>query len=599
MAVGSKSYLDLVREAVDGTLQLPAFQRDWAWKPRQTAALFDSIRLQYPIGGFLFTESSQELDLQPKTFRFSSPHAQQKKPSLLVLDGQQRITAGIQLFFSSTQTAGDTLHFFIDLEAVRKSFEATQGDMENEDDVAAYAAQLDPDTKYIKALKATNNPVSYLVDKHLLFTSLLRPDREKQLDVAIDQYLSAYPTQKQFIRNLVKPLFKISNTPIVPFISLGSDLRVEAISRIFSTLNRTGKLLTPFELVVAILYPKDIDLRDEIKRGREQFPLHYPQMDKSGEIALQVAVLISNRDPKKASLPKTLTKDIWTSHGPESFKYLDLVGDFLTKRLGFALDKTAAYIPYDSLFAPLAVIWRKAKLDTLPVPVRNKAQQKMLRWVVGSVLSSRYQEGVHNKQKSDAETVGEWVTDEHAMAPAWLQEVRTPALKRTDPNGAIGRLLMCLLNTQNLRDPLSSDLIRLGSTDGEDHHIFPKKFADKLAGWDGKLHHTNTALNLMRLSKSTNARFSDDDPALQVRESFSSLDESTARKIYADQFIPENALAILLKEHKTVGDYLDFLAIRENAFKNHILQNFGFGPDSDLAQTDEDLEQDDEEDAED
>jgi uncharacterized protein with ParB-like and HNH nuclease domain len=110
MAASVESYLAIVRKAHDGRLKLPAFQRDWKWKPSQVMLLLDSLRQGFPIGSFLFLQANPLIDLSPREFKGSAPGAAMGAAEELVLDGQQRITAGLELFFGSGSN-----HYFIDI----------------------------------------------------------------------------------------------------------------------------------------------------------------------------------------------------------------------------------------------------------------------------------------------------------------------------------------------------------------------------------------------------------------------------------------------------------------------------------------------------
>lgn len=96
---------DTLRKIQEGSLILPAIQREYVWKPSQVTALFDSVMRGYPIGGFL------SWVVEPQTvgnFRFYAflkdynEFNQRHNPELDVpptssvtamLDGQQRLTS--------------------------------------------------------------------------------------------------------------------------------------------------------------------------------------------------------------------------------------------------------------------------------------------------------------------------------------------------------------------------------------------------------------------------------------------------------------------------------------------------------------------------
>jgi len=87
---------------------LPAIQREFVWKPEQICAFFDSLMRRYPIGSFLFWEIPAA-DLGNYVFydfirnyherrgayceRIPKDALPEGKPTIAMLDGQQRMTA--------------------------------------------------------------------------------------------------------------------------------------------------------------------------------------------------------------------------------------------------------------------------------------------------------------------------------------------------------------------------------------------------------------------------------------------------------------------------------------------------------------------------
>src|SRR5262245_29229786 len=108
MAASVEEYLAIVGKAYEGRIKLPAFQREWKWKTSQVILLFDSLRQGFPIGGFLFIKESPSIDLSPRELRGASQKASAAKAESLVLDGQQRITAGLELFYDNGER-----HYFL------------------------------------------------------------------------------------------------------------------------------------------------------------------------------------------------------------------------------------------------------------------------------------------------------------------------------------------------------------------------------------------------------------------------------------------------------------------------------------------------------
>ena len=50
-------------------------------------------------------------------------------------------------------------------------------------------------------------------------------------------------------------------------------IELEALARIFETINRTGMKLDAFDLMVSVLYPKGFHLRDRWDEAVLQFPV--------------------------------------------------------------------------------------------------------------------------------------------------------------------------------------------------------------------------------------------------------------------------------------------------------------------------------------
>jgi len=81
----------LLREAADGRLRVPDFQRPLRWKSRNVIDFFDSIRRGFPIGNLLLSRAPA-----PATIVNYGPvsiDSQPQSAALWVVDGQQRVTA--------------------------------------------------------------------------------------------------------------------------------------------------------------------------------------------------------------------------------------------------------------------------------------------------------------------------------------------------------------------------------------------------------------------------------------------------------------------------------------------------------------------------
>ena len=570
MAASVEAYLTIVRKAYEGRLKLPAFQREWKWKPSQVMLLLDSLRQGFPIGSFLFLQANPTVDLAPREFKGSADGAGPAPAEELVLDGQQRITAGLELFFDKGAN-----HYFIDIRKIADLARNRGIDLDDRDQVRGFLGDLDGEDGYCKRLKASADPRAKLIEKKLLWTGLLLNDDE--LERAISDYSKAYPAEENIARYLIGRNFRPSADANIPITTIAGTTPVEAISRIFSTLNSTGKMLTPFELVVSVLFPKKVSLNDDVAVYRELAP-YYSKIDATGDILLQTIALFDGKDTKKASLPKTITVDSYKNFADESVQLLNDSAIFVSQRLGLGLDASSDLLVYPVIFTPLAFVWKTLGEMNLDHGQRSAAEQKLVRWFVGGVLSRRYQQSTHDKQAKDKQEIPRWVANGEGEIPDWLAETYISNIRSADPDGAVGKLFRALLNCRGLKDPLTGKPVGVGSEKmpSAKHHIWPSRWVQHLQGWDKALDTPNLALNIMYVEESTNGRWLNSDPREQIQDCIKTLgSEAMARDVYRTHGITEAAFDIMKKPEKTKQDFYDFIAERE-AFFAGLLEQYGF-----------------------
>lgn len=580
-----EEYLSIVQKAHSGTLKLPAFQRKWRWKPKQVRLLFDSLRQGFPIGSFLFIKEAPDVNLAPREFHYAKIGAQDAQSESLVLDGQQRITAGLELFYGNSD-----IKYFIDLDRMFSLFRDRGGDVNSQSSIDEFLARLETEDEYCIPKKNVKDPSALLIKSHLLWTGTLIDSNE--LKRCIKQYITAYPDREDFADYVVATNMTPKSAASIPITVIDGSVSAEAITRIFSTLNSTGKMLTPFELVVAVLYPHNIDLADDAEVARLTYPF-YGRIDPSGEILLQTIALFSDQETRKAFFPKTITASRYRLHFNDAVKYLDQAGRILTELVGLGLDAASDLLVYPVILPPMAYVLKWMDGQDLSIPERAKAERRLAKWFVGAVLSRRYQQSTHDKQARDKDEIPKWISGSEEDQPAWLKDVGVPNLKKTIPGGALGKLVKALLNTRNLRDPYTTKSVGLGSGKQTSalHHIFPTRFVQNLEGWT-KQDSANRVLNLMYCEEGTNGSWLNLDPALQVSQTLTvnHNDIDLVKTYYASHAISDVALSIMRKPHKTKNDFEDFIAERERQIVG-LFKDWGFHQ-LNLQSVDEDFDED-------
>lgn len=556
------NYQAILRKAKSGEYKLPAFQRKWKWTTRQVMSLYESLRLGYPIGAFLFLSSPEAEKLGPRAFHGAGKKASgQPVNESLVLDGQQRITAGMSLYYGLEGVDGN--EFYINCFKVDKLLQELKVNLDDQDQVLRFCEGLDLEDGYLVARPRRNDRRDNFRAKGLLWTSYLTEERQTELDDILDDL--SEKRMRDVIRKVVRQHLRPNTNVQVPVIELGSEFDLAAISKVFSTINSTGKLLTSFELVVAILYPNDIRLEDDVEDFKSKYP-YYANMDKNGEVLLQVVAILSGHSPKKADLPKTIDAPGYRANADKAARLLNEAGSFLSADLGVGLDVTDKLTPYDAIFAPLSLVLSRIQDKGYDNAKMGAAKRKLRTWFVASAITQRYQEGVHNKQQKDLEEVFNWI--EGGNVPDWIEAARaTPSIKFASAKGAIGKLLLCLANAKKPSDPIQGGLIgyRDGASASQIHHIFPTRWGPKgVSDYQKDRMDTSIALNTMILSSETNADWLNFDPKNQVEQSEKALGAAHV-SVFDAQMIDAACLEVMKRNDKRMADYDAFVEARYRA----------------------------------
>lgn len=571
MKHSQETFLQLVKEAYDGTLQLPAFQREWKWERNKVISLYDSLRKRFPIGSFLFLDASSEYDLSPRPYEGSSAKF---GPVRLTLDGQQRITSGVILVHGVQEAP----RYFLDLNAIKNFTEEHHIDYRNDEQVKKFVQDIDDGDNYMIATTRKTELNTLLLQDHLLVSTHL--DSKISLQKALEPYEKKYPQTKDLLKYVVVPYFTLDNESNCPVTTLTSSESLSAVTKIFATINTTGKTLTPIEIVTAILYSRDINLKQKVNEYHEASD-YLTNMDSDGEVLLQTIALLADQPPKKSMLPKTITYERFKAFCEDALDLLDRVGEFLAKELGVGLKDTKSLIPYNSILAPMAVCFKEIK--GLEGGERSKALEKIKTWFIGATLGQRYIQGVGSKQETDTRDIKEWIRkDKSELKPTWLNSVHISIemIKKASPNGSTGKLIKCLINREKPNDPL--ELTKIGYYDDadeppEDHHIWPKKFCTQhISDWDKNHDSTEYALNMIPVAPKTNRKWTNMDPNNQMNDVKTKIPNEAKRKdIFEKLLLSDECVQILERPNKTKKDYLDFLDARFNILSNK-LAVYGF-----------------------
>jgi hypothetical protein len=263
--------LDVMQKVSTGEVALPEFQRPFVWDPGQVIELLESVAHGWPIGSLLLLEG-------PQPFRVKNidggPEVNKATVRLHILDGQQRVTG----LFHALADVGDTV-YYVDFSKIDEFEEA-------------------PRIRYTARKKYELSGLSFTI-RELTSTSAMKR-RLEQLSREEGNEL------RRYAGTLVGHL---DGNYAFSAIVLQSDIDLEALTRIFETLNRTGMKLDAFDLMVALLYPSNFDLRQEWVDAVEEFEL----LKKHKTSGLEILRLIAlwewsvQRSDKRPIGPRSVT----------------------------------------------------------------------------------------------------------------------------------------------------------------------------------------------------------------------------------------------------------------------------------------------------
>ena len=263
-----RSLKEMLQNISNGDIQLPDFQRRWVWDDQHIKSLVASISQSYPIGAVMTIESGGDgANFKPRPIEGTSRSAGTVKPEMLILDGQQRLTALFQSLQAETvvKTKNSTgrdvrLWYYLDMKACVNS------GIDRE--VAVVSVPEDKITRDFRG-QATFD--------------LSLAENEYELDMfPVNQlfdsgkWMQEYVTHWGLIQDKWQLWTKFDKMVVdsfknyhVPLISLGKNTPKEAVCVVFEKVNTGGVPLTVFELLTASFAMDNFQLYDDW-RAREK-----------------------------------------------------------------------------------------------------------------------------------------------------------------------------------------------------------------------------------------------------------------------------------------------------------------------------------------
>ncbi|MDE2933221.1 MAG: DUF262 domain-containing protein [Chloroflexota bacterium] len=580
--VSLQTLIDDIRK---GQFEIPDFQREFEWGYKDILELMKSIFRDYYIGSLLLwkgnARSFEDLACEPIK-GYQGGRGDRKH---IVLDGQQRLSALYYAVMAPDMPAprGKRRYlYFIQLDQFTEDFtdetflaDGTQrGRRILADDKLQYRHHLFP-------LAILGRGGWDLSDWFRGYTEYWEAEAEQQdgkdalaaLDLA--QQGRAFG---DYVRDLLAK-YQVS------YVELEEELPINKICDIFEKLNSTGKPLAIFDLLNALLKPKDIQLK---RMWRDAAPvLSFVQSEKMNVYILQTMSLkvqgylsprylyyllpgyqrpIRDADGNRRHTVNVESREAFLGLWDEAVTSLSEAIEVLRHPQEFGA-VASKFFPYHSILPAFAAL--RSSVDGLPAASRLQASQKLRQWYWASVFTRSYSGPTESTAARDYREVRVWFSDGEAE-PTAVREFRE-GFRSLDLRGETNQItavyngVFNLLVLSDAKDwmsgsvPLHDDL--------DDHHIVPQQWG-RDNGLGSRIH---SVLNRTPLTADTNRNVIGSRlPNEYLPELIQRNGEAMVRATLESHLISRAAFDILQRQPFTPDDFEDFISERQRTIQDAI-----------------------------
>lgn len=466
---------DLLDQVADGRIQLPDFQRPWKWDDERIVSLLTTVSMGYPVGVMMGLETGGH-NTRFKPRPLEGAELVGAEPTLLLMDGQQRLTSLFQSLRSGAPV--DTL------DAKKKKLRRWY--------YIDIGRAIDPDSDREEAILSV--PEDKVVRDDFgrgVRIDLSSVEREAEAGVfPLQLIFDVFATQDwmwkyaghdedrrtNWQRFTVEVLENITKYQ-VPVIRLTKDTPKEAICMVFEKVNTGGVPLNVFELMTASYAGdpdyhrnndgRDFRLHEDWDRIREELSAHPVLIGEQRHQGLQntdflqAVTLVSTYyrrrgradvDPYTQPAAACKRKDIldlpleeYLTWSPRVVEALHWTARFLNRQHVFKVMD----LPYSTQLTALAAIRTVLgeESDT------EDAYAKISRWYWCGVFGEQYGGSPETRLPKDLEQVVAWVRggkEPDSVSEAIFQEARLDTMRSR--NSAAYKGLFALLMQQGCKD---------------------------------------------------------------------------------------------------------------------------------------------------
>lgn len=504
-----------------GVIGLPDIQRPFVWPNAKVRDLFDSMYRGYPVGYFLFWQTGAE-EVSTKSI---GQGEKQKAPSLLIVDGQQRLTSLYAVVMREPVLRDNFEH-----EYIRIAFNPLKGEFAVPDATTEKQPEFIPDVSLVFQRDTYETINDYL--------ERLRQSREVSKD------------EERAIAKAIGRLAGLSSFPFVA-LELTQAANEEQVADVFVRINSEGKKLNQSDFILTLMSVHWDEGRTDLERfsvatrkplaGNGASPLNpifQPEPDQLLRVDVGVAFrrgrlehvysILRGKDLRTGEFCPLRRADQFERLKAAQSKALNLThwADFLN------VVKAAGYrhLRYVSSEGALIFAYQLYLIGRTEFGVQSFVlKQAVARWLFMSLLTGRYTSSPETRYETDLKLLPEGndptafvkslrdvelatLTDDY-WAKTLPLELSTSASRGPSLFAYYAALVLCeakaLFSKGKVADLLDPPAIG-NKKPLERHHLFPKRYLHKIGVKE--LRDTNQIANYALVEWDDNIAISDVPP---------------------------------------------------------------------------------------
>lgn len=539
----------LLEDIAIGDIGLPDIQRPFVWDTARVRDLFDSMYRGYPVGTLLLWENGF-----PGEHRTIGVEGKQKVPHLLIVDGQQRLTALYAVMKGVP---------IVDKDFQRRRLRIAFNPLEGKFEVTNTALERSPE--WVADIGALWQPD---FDQYAFVSEFMQCLAERR---------ELPPEERKRIPEAIQRLVNLANYPITA-LEISAQATEEQVSEIFVRINSRGRTLNQADFILTLMsvfWDEGRKQLDDFCRQAKQPPAEHhaspynPFFQPAPDQLLRVGVALAFRRARLEHVYSILRgKDLQSGEFSEERR--DAQFSVLREAQSQVLNiqhwhdflkvlKRAGYIHPTMLTSETALVYtyafwligkRDFRIDQHPL------LNLMARWFFMSSLTGRYTSSPETRMDQDLALLrGRSHPEEFVMVleqeiaavltpDYWSvtlpNELATASARSTGQSAYIASLCILdapvLYSPMKVRDLLDSTLQSQKSA-LERHHLFPRKWLERHGYNDN--HDINQVANYALVEWQDNIDISDRPPSEYAPQYERRFSPEVLQKMYRFHALPE------------------------------------------------------------